>query len=64
MLLKTAFVLLFAWLLGNVGLYRIGDGVHVLLLVGMLLLLLGLIKARDAAAHRARGNAKPNREQR
>ena len=34
MLLKTAFVLLLAWLLGALGLYRIGDLVHVLLLVG------------------------------
>jgi hypothetical protein len=34
MLLKTAFVLLLAWLLGALGLYRIGALVHVLLLVG------------------------------
>ena len=54
MLLKTAFVLLIAWLLGVFGLYRIGDLVHVLLLVGLLLLLLGTLKARDAAAARGR----------
>jgi len=52
MLLKMAFVLLIAWLLGVLGLYRIGDLVHVLLLVGLMLLLLGALKARDAAAAR------------
>jgi hypothetical protein len=52
MLLKTAAVLLIVWLLGVLGLYRIGDLVHVLLLVGLLLLLLGTLKARDAAASR------------
>ena len=53
MLLKMAFVLLIiAWLLGVLGLYRIGDLVHVLLLVGLMFLLLGALKARDAAAAR------------
>ena len=52
MLLKIAFVLLIAWLLGVLGLYRIGDLVHVLLLVGLMLLLMGALKARDAAAAR------------
>jgi hypothetical protein len=50
MLLKVAFVLLLAWLLGVIGLYDIGKAVHVLLLVGLLLLMLGLLRARDAAA--------------
>ena len=54
MLLKIAFVLLIAWLLGVLGLYRIGDLVHVLLLVGLMLLLLGALKARDADAVRGR----------
>jgi hypothetical protein len=49
MLLKISFVLLIAWLLGVLGLYRIGDLVHVLLLVGLMLFLLGALKARDAA---------------
>jgi hypothetical protein len=40
MLLKIAFTLLIAWLFGVVGMYRIGDLVHVLLLVGLMLLLL------------------------
>ena len=52
MLLKIAFVLLIAWLLGVLGLYRIGDLVHVLLLVGLMFLLLGTLKAHDAAAAR------------
>ena len=52
MLLKIAFVLLIAWLLGVLGLYRIGDLVHVLLLVGLMFLLLGALSARDAAAAR------------
>ena len=49
---KTALVLLGAWLLGVVGLYRIGDLLHVFLLVGLMLLLLAVLKARDAAAAR------------
>ena len=54
MLLKIASVLLIAWLLGVLGLYRIGVFVHVLLLVGLMLLLLGALKARDAALARGR----------
>jgi hypothetical protein len=54
MLLKVAVALLIAWLLGVLGLYRLGDFVHLLLLVGLTLLLLGILRARDAAlaAHR------------
>ena len=52
MFFKTAFVSLGAWLLGVVGLYQIGDLVHVFLLVGLTLLLLAVLKARDAAAAR------------
>ena len=61
MVMKIAFVLLIAWLLGVLGLYRIGDLVHVLLLVGLMLFLLGALKARDAAAARGRhvGSEKP-----
>jgi Family of unknown function (DUF5670) len=55
MLLKMAFVLLIAWLLGILGLYRIGDLVHVLLLVGLALLLLGFLKARETAVAAERG---------
>ena len=54
MLLKIAMVLLAAWLLGVVGVYSVGDRVHVLLLVGLMLLLLGIVRARDAALAAAR----------
>lgn len=49
MLLKVALVLLVAWLVGVIGLYNIGDLAHGLLLVGLMLLLLGFLRARDAA---------------
>ena len=49
MLLTAACLLLIAWLLGIVGVYDIGSFVHVLLLVGLMLLMLGMLKARDAA---------------
>jgi hypothetical protein len=49
MLLKCGLVLVVAWLLGVLGLYRLGQAVHILLLVGLMLLLLGFLKARDAA---------------
>jgi hypothetical protein len=55
MLFKIALLLLAAWLLGLVGLYNIGDLVHVLLLVGLMLLLLAFLRARDAAEGRAGG---------
>jgi hypothetical protein len=50
MLLKAALVLLFVWFLGVVGIYDVGTIVHVLLMVGLMLLLLGVLKGRDAAA--------------
>ena len=49
MLFKAAIVLLAIWLLGVGGAYRVGDLVHVFLLVGLMLLLLAMLKARDAA---------------
>jgi hypothetical protein len=49
MLFKAALVLLAIWLLGLVGVYRVGDLVHVFLLVGLMLLLLAMLKARDTA---------------
>ena len=55
MLFRVAFVLLIAWLLGVLGLYRVGDLVHVLLLVGLMLLLLAFLRAREAAVRRAIG---------
>jgi hypothetical protein len=51
---EDAFALLIVWLLGVLWLYRIRDLVHVLLLGGLMLFLLGALKARDAAAARGR----------
>jgi hypothetical protein len=56
MLFKVAFVLLFLWLLGMAGLYQVGEFVHVLLLVGLMLLMMAFIKAREAALRRAIDN--------
>lgn len=53
MLFTVALILLAAWLLGVLGLYAAGDAVHVLLLIGLMLLLLSFLRARDAAAYRA-----------
>ena len=53
MLFKIALALLAVWLLGVLGLYTIGDLVHVLLLVGFGVLLLAFLRARDAAVRRA-----------
>ena len=60
MVLKVALMLLLAWFLGVIGLYDIGDLVHVFLLVGLMLLMLGSLRARDAAAAAARGSKKPS----
>jgi hypothetical protein len=53
MLFKAAFVLLAIWLFGRlldmVGVYRVGDLAHVFLLLGLMLLLFAMLKARDAA---------------
>ena len=55
MLFKIAMLLLVPWLLGVVGVYRVSDLVHVLLLVGLMLLLLTFVRAREAAVRRSRG---------
>ena len=52
MLFKTAFALLIVWLLGMFGVYRVGNLAHVFLLVGLMLLLLAVLKAREAALRR------------
>jgi hypothetical protein len=52
MLFKIALALLCVWGLGVAGVYAVGQIVHVLLLVGLLLLLLSFAKAHDAATHR------------
>jgi hypothetical protein len=49
MLLKIGVLLLVAWLLGIADVYRLGQNVHILLLLGLMLLFLGFLKARDAA---------------
>jgi hypothetical protein len=54
MLLKAALVLLVVWLVGVLTPYDVGQLVHVLLLVGLMLLLLGFLKAREGATARPR----------
>jgi hypothetical protein len=56
MLFMIALVLLAAWLLGIVGIYNVGTLVHVLLLVGLMLLLLAFLRAREAAVRRVVGD--------
>jgi hypothetical protein len=56
MLLTVALLLLAAWLIGVIGLYRVGDLVHVLLLVGLMFLLLAFLRARDVAVRRGIGS--------
>jgi hypothetical protein len=46
MLNTIAVVLLVAWLLGIVGTYTIGSFVHVLLVVGVALFVVGLLRNR------------------
>lgn len=58
MLIKFALVLLAAWLLGLVGVFRIGDLFHVFLLVGLMLRLLGFLRAPDAAVRTVVGETK------
>jgi hypothetical protein len=60
MLFKTALVLLAAWLLGVLGIYTVGNLVHVLLLIGLLLLLLTFAKGRDAALRGGTGSPPHN----
>jgi hypothetical protein len=52
MLIKLAVVLLTAWMIGVLGVYRAGSLVHILLLIGLMLLLLGFPKVGDAAVRR------------
>lgn len=52
MLFKTALVLLLAWLAGRLGVFDVGQAVHVLLLVGLLFLLLAAMKRGDASPNR------------
>jgi hypothetical protein len=61
MLLKAALVVLAWWLLGVLGVYDAGILIHVLLLVGLMLFLLGVLKGRDATA-RQEGSASTRKE--
>ena len=60
MLLKMAVLLLAVWLVGVLGGYDIGDAVHLLLLVGGMLLLLTVLRARDAAMTASRQPQEPS----
>jgi hypothetical protein len=46
MLFTLAIILLFAWLLGFVGVYTIGNIVHLLLVVAIVVFLVGLASGR------------------
>jgi hypothetical protein len=61
MLFKVAFALSIAWLLGVLGVYRIGDLVHMFFLVGGLFFLLAVAKARDAATARQRADERSDK---
>lgn len=46
MLYTLALVLVIAWLLGLMGIYSIGNAIHVLLVVAVLLFVIGLVSGR------------------
>ena len=52
MLFKVAFALLILWLIGKAGVYPDGAYVDALLLVGLMVLLVAFLKARDTAIRR------------
>ena len=52
MLFKVSIVLLLLWSVGKWGGYNVGELVHVLLLIGLMLMLLAVLRSRDAAARR------------
>jgi hypothetical protein len=54
MLVIVGVALLSVWAVGVAGPFDAGRLVHVLLLVGLMLLLIAFVKARDAALARAR----------
>ena len=53
MIFAIGLILLAVWLLGLIGVYRIGDLFHGFLLLGLMLLLLGSLQARDVAERAA-----------
>ena len=56
MLFKSALVLLVTWLVGVLFVSGAGNAVHVLLLVGLALLMLAFLRAREAAIRRMTQN--------
>jgi hypothetical protein len=52
MLVKAALIMLVVWLAGVLGAFEAGTLVHVLLLAGLALLLLGALRAREDAIAR------------
>lgn len=56
MVIKLALAVLATWLVGILFFSSAGDAVHVLLLVGLALLLLGFLRTRDEAMRRALGD--------
>jgi hypothetical protein len=55
MLWKIALVLLFVWLLGVLGVYDVGELVHIPLFAGLMLLPIAFMRARDAPIRADRG---------
>jgi hypothetical protein len=62
MLLKLGAVLLVVWLVGLVFFVDLGDVRHLPLLLGLMLVFLGFLKARDAAMAAARESNEPTRK--
>ena len=58
MFFTIGLVLLAVWLIGLMGVYRVDDLFHVFLLVGLMLLFLGFLRAREAAVRAAVGETK------
>ena len=61
MLLRFGLAFMTVWLVGVLGVYDIGKAVHVLFLLGGMLLLLGSVRARDAAVAESRHPKEPPR---
>jgi hypothetical protein len=59
MLIGIALVLLLAWLLGLLGLYDVGELVHVFLLFGLVFLFAAVKRAIDAASGEGAGSPRP-----
>jgi hypothetical protein len=53
MLFKIGLALLIAWLIGMLGVFPVGQLVHVLLLVGLALLMIAFLRAREDAVRRS-----------